>query len=599
MKTRTIRSARWWAVFLVSALIAALIAVPVSADSHDPFTLTILHNNDGESALLPSGDEAGVARFATALKRAKRTALRQGDGFIMVSSGDNFLASPEFTASLADGVFYDALALDMLRYDAIDLGNHDFDFGPDVLAAFIGDFRRPGQPPYLSSNLDFRREPALQAYVDAGAIAKSTVISEADELIGIIGATTENLPFISSPREVVVNAVLPAVRAEVAKLEAMGIDKIVFISHLQDIDGDVMLAEGLSGVDVMIAGGGDELLANPDDLLLPSDEPDDVFGPYPIVATDSDGVAVPVVTTSGQYGYLGRLVVDFDADGNVTGWDGGPIRIVSPAVGRDGVPADSRMQRVVVDPVALFVADLATNVIATSEVDLDGQRDSVRFMETNEGNLIADSQLWQANQLAAAFGVGEADVALQNGGGIRNDSVIPAGDITELNTFEMVPFGNFVTIMEGVDRQVFKDLLENAVSRIDPAATTGGTGRFAQVAGFSFVFDTTGTAALIEDGVLTIPGTRVTDVVLDDGTVIVAGGAVVAGDDINVAVVDFTARGGDEYQWGDGEFTALGVSYQQALFNYLTADGADGGLGGVITAADYPEGGEGRITQLP
>ena len=118
MKIRTIRSARWWAVFLVGALIAALIAVPVSADSHDPFTLTILHNNDGESALLPSGDEAGVARFATALKRAKRTALNQGDGFIMVSSGDNFLASPEFAASLADGVFYDALALDMLRYDA-------------------------------------------------------------------------------------------------------------------------------------------------------------------------------------------------------------------------------------------------------------------------------------------------------------------------------------------------------------------------------------------------------------------------------------------------------------------------------------------------
>jgi len=596
---RVTRSARWWTVFLVFALIAALFAVPVSADSHDTFTLTILHNNDGESALLPSGDEGGVARFATAVRDAKRSALRAGNGVIMVSSGDNFLASPSFSASLADGVFYDALALDMLRYDAIDLGNHDFDFGPDVLVDFMGDFRRPGTPPYLSANLDFSAEPGLQSMVDHGVIAKSTVVSEAGEYIGIIGATTENLPFISSPRDVVVNDVIPAVQMELAKLDAMDINKVVFISHLQDIEGDLLLAEELSGVDVMIAGGGDELLANDDDLLLPSDTPDDIFGAYPLVATNADGASVPVVTTSGQYGYLGNLVVEFDDDGNVIDWDGGPVRIVDPSVGPDGVAANARMQSIVVDPVEAFVAELATNVIAISEVDLDGERNSVRFMETNEGNLIADSQLWQANQLAADFGVGAADVAVQNGGGIRNDSVIPAGDITELNTFEMVPFGNFVTIMEGVDRQVFKDLLENAVSRIDPAAAPGGTGRFAQAAGFSFVFDTTGTAALIEDDVLTIPGTRVTDVVLDDGTVIVAGGAVVAGDDINVAVVDFTARGGDEYQWGDGVFTALGVSYQQALFNYLTADAADGGLGGVITAADYPEGGEGRITQLP
>jgi 5'-nucleotidase / UDP-sugar diphosphatase len=60
---------------------------------------------------------------------------------------------------------------------------------------------------------------------------------------------------------------------------------------------------------------------------------------------------------------------------------------------------------------------------------------------------MADALRWQANQLAASFGVSPAEVALQNGGGIRNNSLIPAGPITELNTFEIAAFSNFVSIV--------------------------------------------------------------------------------------------------------------------------------------------------------
>ncbi len=571
-----------------------------AADHSDGFILTILHNNDGESALLPAGDEGGVARFATLLQQTKHDSIRaqRGDearrGFVFVSSGDNFLASPAYAASIADGFFYDARALDILDYDAIALGNHDFDFGPDVLAAFLNDYNRPGHPPYVSANLDFSGEPALQAWVDAGAIAASTIVHERGEQIGIIGATTENLPFISSPRNVVVNAVLPAVQTELAALEAQGVNKIILISHLQDIDGDILLAEQLSGIDVMVAGGGDELLANPSDLLLPSDGPGDIFGPYPMIATDALGSEVPVVTTSGSYGYLGRLEVVFDDEGNVTSWSGGPLRVVDPAVGPDGVKAHRPTTVQVVEPVAAFVEALATNVIATSEVDLDGVRSSVRGMETNEGNLIADSQLWAAQELAASFGVDAPDVALQNGGGIRNDSVIPAGDITELNTFEMVPFPNFVTVVPDIPRDQFKEILENAVSRTQPGDTPGGTGRFAQIAGFTFSYDGSGTAQVLNaDGTVSVPGSRIIDVTLDDGTPIVVAGVVQAGDGVGIAIVDFLARGGDQYPFRGAPFTVLGTSYQQALLDYIV-----GPLGGLISAADYPEGGEGRIVDL-
>lgn len=95
-------------------------------------------------------------------------------------------------------------------------------------------------------------------------------------------------------------------------------------------------------------------------------------------------------------------------------------------------------------------------------------------------------------------------------------------------------------------------------------------------------------------GDVVTPGTRVLDVVLDNGTPIVTGGVVQVGDAITIALVDFSANGGDQYLFRGAPFTTIGVTYQQALSNYIVD-----GLGGLISAADYPEGGEGRITELP
>jgi 5'-nucleotidase len=587
--------------------LSMLIAVPQAQAKDDgvDFWLTILHNNDGESALLPAdvedaddniiGTQGGLAYFARVRFRAEANAMRQmpqygGDlakrGAIFVSSGDNFLASPAFNASVEGGVFYDAIGLDLLKYDAIALGNHDFDFGPEVLAEFIGDYRKPGQPPYLSSNLDFSGEPGLQAWYEAGVIAKSTIVREKGERIGIIGATTENLPAISSPRNVVVNAVLPAIQGQVDFLEAQGVDKIVLISHLQSIDEDIALAAELSGVDVMIAGGGDELLANPDDLLLPSDEGATPFGPYPMMAVDADGNDVPVVTTSGGYGYLGNLVVGFDDDGVVVEVDedrSGPLRVVSMEIGRDGVKPIPRFARRVVEPVAAYVADLAANIIGESEVPLSAVRSpGIRTQEMNEGNLVADSQLWQAQQLAADFGVAAPDVAIANGGGIRNQFEIGPGPISEADTFAMLPFPNFVGVVPDIPREQFKEILENAVSRVEFV-----DGRFPQIAGFSFTYDPAGAPRVDDDndGFADpgFEGSRVMDVTLDDGTQIVISGVVQPGDPVGIATVDFLARGGDQYPYRGAPFVVIGVSYQQALANYI-----QGPLGGLITAAQYP-----------
>jgi 5'-nucleotidase len=486
MTSRTTKRRAWigvvLAVAVVSLLMTSLVGVAVSQeeratphfDEGVDYWLTVLHNNDGESAVLTDGVEGGVDQFLLVRDRAERQAKKKPYGYraprgvIMVSSGDNFLASPSLEATFADGMFYDAMALNKLNYDAIILGNHDFDFGPDFLEDFIEmGFPAHRPPTYLSANLDFSMEPGLQDLVDDGIISGSTVVVERGKEIGIVGATTENLPIISSPRDVIVTDVATAAQAEIDALTAAGVDIIVFVSHLQGVGEDIALAAALTDVDIMIAGGGDELLANPDDLLLPSDDPADIFGAYPLFAVGADGADIPVVTTSGSYGYLGHLVVGFDEDGNVVEIDDdrtGPHRVVDKSVGSDGVGTERYMADKVQKPVNRFVKNLAKDIVGVSEVGLDGTRlPGVRSMETNEGNLIADSQMWQAQELAGDFGVNPADVAIQNGGGIRNDDIIPAGDISVADTFDMVPFGNQVVVFEDLPPATFLGLMENAV----------------------------------------------------------------------------------------------------------------------------------------
>ena len=569
---------------LLAMLVGILVSVPVSAgaqesEGNDTFVLTILHNNDGESKLLPDdGSDPGVARFVAVMRQLQAGA--SGGGVVTLTSGDNFLASQEFGVSLArEGPLYDSVALSGV-YDAMALGNHDFDMGPEVTARFIKGF--DPAIPFLSSNLDFSAEPELQALVGEGLIAPSTVIVTGGEQIGVIGAVTPMLPNISSPRNVAVSPVLPAVRAEVAALAADGVDKIILVSHLQDVAEEIKLVASLSGVDVVIAGGGDDLLRNEGDTCLPDEE---AVAPYPIMAEDSTGTMVPVVTAPGGYRCIGELDVTFDADGNVTAAEGRSV-----GVGFDVEP-DPGVQAGVIEPLTAAVALISSEVIGASEVELDGRRAMVRTVATNEGNLLADALRAAATNLAEGFGSPVPDVAIQNGGGIRNDAVIPPGDITVGTTWDIAPFRNFVVVGE-VPRETFHILLEQALDRLP-----GAGGQFAQVSGFTLTYDPSAPAREIaRDGDCSLagdPGGRVREVVLDDGTVIVSGGQVVPGDPVALATIDFLAGGGDCYPLADIEFTKLGVSYQQALANYVSED-----LDGKITAEDYPAGGGGRIVAL-
>jgi 5'-nucleotidase/UDP-sugar diphosphatase len=421
-------------------------------------------------------------------------------------------------------------------------------------------------------------------------VVPRTVVEAGGERVGVIGATTPRLPHISRPLSVAVRSDLKEIiQAQIDALKGEGINKIILLSHLQNIEEDVALAAQLRGVDVIVAGGGNELLANAGDELIPGDA-DNVYGPYPQLGADADGKKVLIVTTSGDYQYVGRLIVDFDGKGDVVGFDkaSGPVRVAGDSYPDAVAPLPEAVAEVT-QPVERALASLKQHVVATAEVSLDGRRGPVRTRETNEGDLVADSFLAAAKAAAPARRVPLADVAIINAGSIRNNSILPSGPVTEWDTFEILPFPDVVTLVANISAQQFKELLENAVSAVDRRA-----GRFAQVSGFRFRWSLSGVAQELDrDARVKVPGTRIREVVLDNGTTLVRDGMVLAGAPrLNVATTDFLARGGDEYPYRGAAFVTLRVSGRKALADFVEKD-----LNGMIRAKAYPEGGSGRIVE--
>jgi len=541
------------------------------------FTVRIMHNNDGESMLV--ADTIGGIKVGGApeFKSVVDSLRAEGTPNLMLSSGDNFLAGVPFTASLsrAEGLpYYDAIVIDSIGYDAIAIGNHDFDFGPDVLGKFIRDINVT-MPPYLSANLDFTAEDTLQSLVDNGRIRNRTIIDVQGEQVGVFSLITPDLRNISSPRMVQIMDDLQTIaQAQIDALEAEGVNKIILISHLQGIDAELDLISNLSGLDVVIAGGGDELLTNDPSIAIDDQE---VFGEYPLKEVDADGDTVFVVTTPGNYRYVGNLTISFDENGDVMMVDPGSDLV--PVFDRVANPA---LQTGVVDSILAFSEEIRNNIIATTEPALDGTRGGVRTRETNQGNLVTDGYVFLVERDRADYNLedGVPVIGVQNGGGMRDDEIIPAGsDVSEAKTFDILPFPNNLVIIDyQFNPTEIDSILENAVSAVE-----GVSGRFLQVSGIEFVWDPTRPA-----------GERIVSAHLSDGTAIVENYEVVTdGPSVYIATNNFTAGGGDgfdEFEGKDLIFTPF--SYQQSLFTYITE-----GLNGLITAEQYPEGGEGRIVR--
>jgi 5'-nucleotidase len=514
--------------------------------------------------------------------------------------------------------------------------------------------------PFLAANLDFSAVSSFDDLVDADGlildpVTDGRVIGEAlivtddttDQRFGVVGIAPYYLNTISSPGDVEllesdVEGTGEIIQTQVDRLyDDNGVRKIIVVSHLQDVDEDIALVQQLRNVDLIVAGGGDELLINSTvpttTQLLPGDTTT-IFadGDYPVQVQDADDRTVYIVTTSGSYQYLGRLDVQFNNTGEVTRIlsDTSYIRRNIPegpnaaanltALGlNDAVAQDQDILDNVIDPVEACLAANDEPILGTA-VEINITREDVRSRETNGGNLVTDAYIWAYNEYAATNGLdtNAPVIALQNGGGIRDDfgiSSLPAsgslpGTVSLNDVNSALPFGNQMTVLEGVTPTDLKSIFERAASSeaesLSPPALSPA-GEFMQVSGISVTYNISNTAqAIQEDGTVTTPGERVDAIQLDDGTFIVQDGEVVNGaPNVTIITNAFTAGGGDNYPWleaitGDNRTEPLVdnggvvVDYANVLIDYwqtFSATTIDGEEYPTVPASEYPPEGEDRI----
>jgi 2',3'-cyclic-nucleotide 2'-phosphodiesterase (5'-nucleotidase family) len=602
------------------------------------FKLQLFHLADQEGNITALDDAPRLSGVLNAL-RAQDIDLDGIPGFVntlTLSSGDAWIpglfygASAQAYGAVGRG---DVLIQNALGVQAIAFGNHEFDQGTSVLKNLISSASGyPGTSfPYLSGNLNFATDTNLAALVvpdgqapKPNSITASVVFNLNGENVGVVGATTPWLKTISSPGNVGISpapfsgtptpaeldALAAVIQADVDALIAAnpGLNKVILLAHMQQLNIEQALAERLRHVDIIAGGGSNTRLFDSNDTARAGDS---TQGVYPIIKTGADGKPVAVVNTDGNYKYLGRLVLDFDAAGVII--PGSYDATVSGAYRTDaaGLAAldaeafiDARVQGVV-DSLRSVIVAQESEWFGVSDVFLNGNRNpGVRSEETNLGNLTADANLAYARSIDATV-----MVSLKNGGGIRNaigQSVVPTGSVD--GKPELLPTaavfdaqGNVVKPEGGISRNDIANALSfnNGLSLVNVTpgelkaliehgiAAGINQGRFPQVGGMAFSYDLSRPA-----------GSRVVTLAIQDNAgndldIVVRGGAVV-GDparSIRMVTLDFLAKNdGDGYPFstlksanrvditdpnaprsGTATFAANG-SEQDAMAEYLGAN---------------------------
>ena len=255
---------------LTGTAVLALSAGVASAE----YTLHILHTNDMHSRIesinrfdstCDAEGEAegkcfgGIARVKTAID-AKKAELA-GQNVIVLDAGDPFQGSLFYTTykGAAEAEF-----MEQMGYDAMAVGNHEFDDGPAGLSAFVDKVSFP----VISGNLDLSGEALL-----AGKVEDHLVLEVGGQKIGIVSALAVDTVETSSPGpNVVFENEIAALSADVASLEGEGVDKVIALTHV-GLNKDLAIAAGVPGLDVVIGGHSHTLMSNC--LLYTSPSPRD------------------------------------------------------------------------------------------------------------------------------------------------------------------------------------------------------------------------------------------------------------------------------------------------------------------------------------
>ncbi|GAA0339740.1 5'-nucleotidase C-terminal domain-containing protein [Bacillus carboniphilus] len=414
-------------LFLSIIIITATFQPSIAKDSSYQ-KITILHTNDSHGRVFGGLHEGlGFAKIATLAKQFKE----ENENTLLLDAGDALHGTTFATIDQGESIIR---VMDVVGYDGMTVGNHDFNYGRERLLELV----QMANFPVISANLlyEITKKPLLLPYI----------IKEMNGLkVGIFGLSTPETIYKTNAKNV--EGVLftdPVAAAEksVKELKANGVNAVIAISHLgtnpTSQHTSLKVAQEVSGIDLIVDGHSH--------------------------SKGATMVEKTLIVSAGEYTKrLGVVELNFRSGKLMN-------KKASYVIDSDAIIPDTKVTSVIQDILKEQEKQLKT-VIGKTNVVLVGDRERVRKGETNLGNLIADAMLEETG----------ADIALLNGGGIR--ASIDQGDITKGDVITVLPFGNYI-MTKVVSGKTVKEALENGVR-----AYPERSGAFPHVAGMTFAFD--------------------------------------------------------------------------------------------------------------
>jgi 5'-nucleotidase / UDP-sugar diphosphatase len=483
-------------VFLLIWSVCGCAGQVVKSDA--PVPLTILFFNDLHGHLTPfevkDGEVAkevgGIARMANLIREIREENDAKGIRTIVLMAGDMLQGTPMSTIFKGTP---DIQCLNLMGLAASAVGNHEFDFG---LANFLGLEAQAGFP-FLSANIVKKGQGELLC-------RPFKTIKLDDRLsITIIGVTTRELLTTTKADNVATLDVLdPVASVKKAYEQVKALGPVVLLSHSRH-QTDREIAEALPDLSAII-GGHDQIL----------------LSPYRQVGR------VPVFQAFEKGRYLGRIDLEIDrATGKAGLVSSSYIPIVS------GMQEDPQVAAIVADYDKRLGAEFK-EVIGQSAVFMDGEREHIRYEETNLGNLVADIMTDNT----------DVPIAFINSGALR--ASIKQGPVTVEDVFKVMPYAN-----ELVTANLTGSEIEEALSRSVRGAREDEDGGFLQVSGITF----------------SVRDREVSDIRVGKEQLPLDPGAVYA-----VAMPDFLATGGDGYALFKGkEYVRTGMPLRELIVDVI------------------------------
>ena len=432
----------------------------------------ILHTNDVHGRIVEEKGVIGDAKLATVIEQER---AKTNQTTLVVDAGDAFQGLPISNSSKGEAR---AKILNEMNYDAMAVGNHEFDFGLDEAKKYKEILKFP----LLSAN----------TYVNGARLFEAATIVdkdknvEGDEFV-VIGVTTPETATKTHPKNVQgvtftepiaeVNKVIEEVQAK-ALAEGKDYKHYVVLAHLGvDTTTPVewrgsTLAEALS--------------KNP---LLKGKRVTVIDGHSHTVESTTYGDNVTYNQTGSYLHNVGRITYKSRQ------LLGNPSQI--PAADAKKLEANPKIAAMVKEIKEKYDAENAVEVVSKSPVELNGDRENVRVRETNLGNVVADA-LYQYGQTGFSH---PTDIAVTNGGGLR-ETIAKDKPITKGNVIAVLPFGNTITQIQVTGQQVL-DMFEKSLGSILQVDKNGKTvldengqpllepsGGFLQVSGVKVYYDT-------------------------------------------------------------------------------------------------------------